>query len=730
MTSSETSDEPSIESVSTTQEASSLDSLCPPHASERCPACHSPYEVSNSPNDPLICSVTKDQVADLCINTIRFLSVDAINHANSGHPGICMGMAATAYVLFDKHIRFNPANPTWLNRDRFVLSAGHGSMLLYSVLHLYGYKSVGMEDIKQFRKHGSRTPGHPESSETPGVEVSTGPLGQGISNAVGLAIAEAHIAGVYNRPGFSIVDNFTYCIAGDGCLMEGISSEASSLAGHLKLGKLIVMYDDNRISIDGSTDLAFTENVSQRYESYGWQVIHVKNGSTDIRAIDEAISAAKRCTDKPSLIKISTTIGYGSPNMQGSASVHGAAIGTDETAAARKALNYTCAPFEVSPAALEHFRRKIAVGKKLEGSWSSLLREYKSECRELHSCFERDVVQGHIPEMVETAVRRTSIELREKSQATRKHSKAILNTIAPLMSSLIGGAADTSPSTLTTLECSKTFNQKNRTGRNIHFGVREHAMGAICNGIVLAGYNLRGFCSTFFVFSDYMRSAMRMASLSKARSIFVMTHDSIGLGEDGPSHQPIEHLASFRAMPNHDVWRPADGVETGAAYMCALESRSRPSTLVLSRQTTASLNCTSYDGAKRGGYIARTGSREAGELDGTLISTGSELALCVSAAERMHREHRWKVRVVSLPCWEKFERQSKQYRRETVGVDRDRTVAVEAASSFGWGRYADHFVCVDEFGTSGKGVEVMEAAGITEEAIQMQFAGMMGNADS
>lgn len=440
-------------------------------------------------------------LANLCINAIRFLCVDAINHANSGHPGVCMGMAAAAFVLFDNHMKFNPLNPQWLNRDRFVLSAGHGSMLLYSLLHLYGYESVSMKDIKEFRQLHSRTPGHPECTETAAVEVCTGPLGQGISNAVGIAVAEAHVASIYNRPGFPIVDNFTYCIAGDGCMMEGISAEACSLAGHLRLGKLIVLYDDNHISIDGSTDLAFTEDVGRRFEAYGWQVLHVGEGSTEIAAIDRAIHLAKQCRDKPTLIKVSTVIGYGSPNKQNTAKVHGSALGDHEASATRKALNYEYDPFEIPSPAREHMRRKVNEGTFQEESWNGMLAEYQKAYPKLHDHLVDDIVTGKLPAAVDTVIRQTAAALREKSQATRKHSKAVLNSIAPVIPTLIGGAADTSPSTLTNLDCSGDYTAEHRIGRNIRFGVREHAMGAISNGIGLAGYNLLPFCSTFFVFT-------------------------------------------------------------------------------------------------------------------------------------------------------------------------------------------------------------------------------------
>lgn len=443
----------------------------------------------------------QSSLANLCVNAIRFLCVDAINHVNSGHPGICMGMAPAAFVLFDKHMNFNPRNPNWPNRDRFVLSAGHGSMLLYAMLFMYGYESISLDDIKQFRQLGSKTPGHPECAETPGVEVCSGPLGQGLCNAVGIAMAEAHVASAYNRPDCAIVDNYTYCIAGDGCLMEGLTAEACSLAGHLQLGKLIVLYDDNHMSIDGCTDLAFTEDVGKRFESYQWQVLHVKDGNRDLSAINSALWKAKQCSDKPTLIKISTTIGYGAPNKGNTPGIHGSAVGDKETRAAKEALGYEYAPFEIPFLAMKHFRRKKLIGALLEKSWQDTLEQYSSRFPDQAELFRKQVLDGTCSPNVELELRKTALLSRNKAQATRKHSKLILNAIAQQLPSFVGGAADTSPSTLTDLECSKDFTKSNRMGRNIRFGVREHAMAAIANGIALSGYSLRPFCATFFVFS-------------------------------------------------------------------------------------------------------------------------------------------------------------------------------------------------------------------------------------
>lgn len=481
---------------------SSFGCLCPIDSQFKAPGSLSSEEL----NDTVLTKSRYDSpeqraLANVCINTIRFLCVDAINNAKSGHPGICMGMSAAAFVLFDSHLKFNPSNPKWVNRDRFVLSAGHGSMLLYSLLCLYGYDSVTLEDIKSFRKLNSRTPGHPECAITPGVEVSTGPLGQGICNAVGIAISEAHLASVYNRPGHELINNYTYCIAGDGCLMEGMSAEACSLAGHLKLGKLIVLYDDNHISIDGGTDLAFTEDVALRFQAYGWQVLHVQDGNDNVLAIDQAIALAKRTIDRPTLIKVTTTIGYGAPTVGNTAKAHGAALGAEETRAARKALNYEYDPFVLPPPSMEHFRRKKISGVDLERAWDKMLDEYRTSFPGLHASFSEEVLLGRVDITVEDAIRNEAMLNRSQSQATRKHSKNILNAFAPHLPGLMGGAADTTPSTLTNMECSGDYTVSNRTGRNIRFGVREHAMGAISNGISLSGYNMRSFCSTFFVFS-------------------------------------------------------------------------------------------------------------------------------------------------------------------------------------------------------------------------------------
>jgi len=498
-------------------------------------------------------------VESLCINSIRFLAVDAINKSNSGHPGLPMGCAPMAYSLWDKVLRHNPKNPKWFNRDRFVLSAGHGCMLLYALLHLSGYDSVTIEDIKQFRQWGSRTPGHPETFETPGVEVTTGPLGQGISNAVGLAIAEAHLAAKFNRPGATLVDHYTYVLMGDGCNQEGVSSEAASLAGHLGLGKLIALYDDNHITIDGNTAVSFTEDVLKRYEAYGWHVQHVADGNTDVDAITKAIEAAKAVTDKPSLIKVTTTIGYGSPNKANTAGVHGAALGADEAELTRKALDWSYGAFEVPTEAYDHWRQAIGRGAAAEAAWDATLADYRSQYPSEAAEFER-LLRGELPQGWDANL--PSFTPEDKGLATRQHSYNALNAFGPSLPELIGGSADLTHSNLTDIKGEASFQKGAEANRYLHFGVREHAMAAILNGIAYHGSGLIPYGGTFLVFAGYMIGAMRLSALSELGVIYVLTHDSIGLGEDGPTHQPVETLANLRAIPNLLVMRPGDGNET------------------------------------------------------------------------------------------------------------------------------------------------------------------------
>ncbi|MBD0269659.1 MAG: transketolase, partial [Cyanobacteria bacterium Co-bin8] len=537
-------------------------------------------------------AVATQTLEELCINSIRFLAIAAVEKAKSGHPGLPMGAAPMAFVLWDKFMRFNPKNPAWFNRDRFVLSAGHGCMLQYALLYLTGYDSVTLDDIKQFRQWGSRTPGHPENFETLGIEVTTGPLGQGIANGVGLAMAEAHLAARFNKPDCTVVDHYTYVILGDGCNMEGVSGEACSLAGHLGLGKLIALYDDNHISIDGSTDISFTEDVSKRFEAYGWHVLHVENGNTDLDAIAKAIEEAKSVTDKPTMIKVTTTIGYGSPNKQNTAGVHGAALGSDEIQATRENLGWTYGDFEVPEDALNHMRQAIERGASLEAEWEETFATYRTQYAAEAAELER-MISGKLPEGWADAL--PTYSPGDKAIATRKTSEMTLNALAPVLPELIGGSADLTHSNLTELKISGSFLKGQYENRNLRFGVREHGMGAICNGIALHNSGLVPYCATFLVFADYMRAPIRLSALAGAGVIYVMTHDSIGLGEDGPTHQPVETIASLRVIPNLVVIRPADGNETSGAYKVAVENRKIPTLLALSRQNLPQLEGSSID---------------------------------------------------------------------------------------------------------------------------------------
>lgn len=666
--------------------------------------------------------VATQSLEELCINSIRFLAIDAVEKANSGHPGLPMGAAPMAFVLWDRFMRFNPKNPKWFNRDRFVLSAGHGCMLQYALMYLTGSDVVTLDEIKQFRQWGSKAPGHPENHITAGVEVTTGPLGQGIANGVGLAIAEAHLAAKFNKPDCKLVDHYTYVILGDGCNMEGISGEACSLAGHLGLGKLIALYDDNHISIDGSTDIAFTEDVSKRFEAYGWHVQHVENGNTDLEAIAKAIEAAKAVTDKPSMIKVTTTIGYGSPNKANSAGVHGAALGGDEVKATREHLGWTHAPFVVPDDALAHMRKAVERGSQSEAEWKDLLAHYKSKYAEDAAEFER-LVAGKLPEGWEKAL--PTYTPQDKAIATRKYSEATLNALAPVVTELIGGSADLTHSNNTLMKVSGDFQKGQYENRNIRFGVREHGMGAICNGIALHDSGLIPYGATFLVFTDYMRNAIRLSALSEARVIWIMTHDSVGLGEDGPTHQPVEHVASLRAIPNLNVIRPADGNETSAAYKVGIESRHTPTLLALSRQNLPNLEGSSIEGATKGAYIL---SDSEGTPDVILIGTGSETHLCAQAAEKLKGEG-IKVRLVSMPCWELFEAQDAAYKESVFPKAVRKRLAVEAGSSMGWCRYVTDegaSISIDTFGASAPGDVVMEKFGFSVDNIVTKAKALLG----
>ncbi|MEH2292346.1 transketolase [Nostoc sp.] len=661
---------------------------------------------------------------ELCINSIRFLAVDAVEKAKSGHPGLPMGAAPMAFVLWDRFLKFNPKNPKWFNRDRFVLSAGHGSMLQYALLYLTGYDSVSIEDIKLFRQWESKTPGHPENFMTPGVEVTTGPLGQGIANAVGLAIAEAHLSAKFNKPDTKIVDHYTYVIVGDGCNMEGISGEAASFAGHLGLGKLIALYDDNHISIDGSTDIAFTEDVSKRFEAYGWHVLHVKDGNTDLAAIEKAIAEAKAVTDKPSMIKVTTTIGYGSPNKANTAGVHGAALGGDEVALTRKNLGWEYEPFVVPEDALNHTRKAVERGAGYETEWNKTFADYKAKYAQEAAEFER-YISGKLPDGWDKVLPTFTPE--DKGLPTRKHSETCLNKLAAVLPELIGGSADLTHSNLTEVKGKGDFQKGQYENPNIHFGVREHGMGAICNGIALHSSGLIPYGATFLIFTDYMRAAIRLSALSQAGVIWVMTHDSIGQGEDGPTHQPIETLASLRAIPNLTVFRPADGNETSGAYKIAIEKakQNAPTLLAFSRQNVPNLPGTSIEKVAKGGYTVVDSE---GTPDIILIGTGSELSLAVGAAEKLKAEGK-KARVVSLPSWELFEAQDAAYRESVLPKAVTKRLSVEAASSFGWHKYVGtegDCVSIDRFGASAPGNVCLEKFGFSVDNVLAKAKQLLG----
>jgi len=673
----------------------------------------------------------KTRLAELSINTMRFLAVDAIQKAKSGHPGLPMGGAAMAYTLWTRHLKHNPSDPGWADRDRFVLSAGHGSMLLYALLYLTGY-DLSLEDIEKFRTWNSKTPGHPEFGRTPGVEVTTGPLGQGIGDAVGMAVAEAHLAARYNRADLKIVDHYTYVIAGDGDLMEGISCEACSLAGHLKLGKLIVLYDDNRISLAGSTRLSFTEDVGKRFESAGWHVQHIEDGN-DVDTIDRAIGLAKEEQSRPSIICISTIIGYGSPGKQGCASCHGSPLGVEEVAAAKRNLGWPVEPgFFVPEDALKHMRGAVERGRKQESEWRSTLEHYRESCPEDAAEFER-VMEGKLPADWESALPEFGSDL--KSLSTRKVSEAVLQALAPGMPELMGGTADLNPSTLAWLKGFGDFQpagtgsgdvpgavggEWSYRGQNVHFGVREHAMGAIANGMALHG-GIVPFVGTFFVFSDYMRPSMRLAALMGARVIYVFSHDSIGVGEDGPTHQPVEHLMSLRSVPGLTVIRPADASEAVEAWRFALNNDKGPTALVFSRQNIPILDRSKYapaDGLQQGGYTVWESTVNTPDV--ILIGTGSELQVALDAGKSLSENNGIAVRVVSLPCWEIFDGQPEEYREKILPSSVKVRVAVEAGIKLGWEHYVglDGAVTgMDGFGASAPAPVLYEKFGITVQRV-------------
>lgn len=646
----------------------------------------------------------------LSVNSIRVLAADAIQKANSGHPGLPLGSAPMAYELWANHMNHNPANPKWENRDRFILSGGHGSMLLYSLLHLFGY-GLTKEDIMNFRQLGSLTPGHPEYGHTVGVEATTGPLGAGMGMAVGMALAEKHLAAVFNKENYPVVDHYTYVLGGDGCMMEGISSEAFSLAGTMGLSKLIVLYDSNRISIEGSTDLAFRENVEERMKAFGFQTITVEDG-TNLDAIGLAIEAAKADTERPSFITIKTEIGYGCPAKQGKASAHGEPLGVDNVKAMRETLGWPYEePFFVPDEVYAHFAKLAEEKAETEAAWNVMFAAYCQEYPEMEALWEK----YHSGVDADSLMNNEKLWLeQEKPEATRSLSGKMINLLKDEIPGMIGGSADLGPSNKTEMKGEGDFSAENPAGRNIHFGVRELAMAAIGNGIMLHG-GLRAYVATFFVFSDYVKPMARLSALMGVPLTFVLTHDSIGVGEDGPTHEPIEQLAMLRAMPNLRVFRPCDAMETSAAWLTAASSEKTPTALVLTRQNLAPITGSSRE-ALKGGYVID-------DCEGTpeviLIASGSEVELAVKAKAELEAEGT-KVRVVSMPCMELFEEQSAEYREAVLPKAVRKRVAIEALSDFGWGKYVGldgAYVCMKSFGASAPAAKLFEKFGFTVENV-------------
>ncbi|MBB6444168.1 transketolase [Bacillus benzoevorans] len=656
-----------------------------------------------------------DQVDSLAIASIRTLSIDAIEKANSGHPGMPMGSAPMAYTLWSRFMNHNPKNPQWFNRDRFVLSAGHGSMLLYSLLHLSGY-DLSMEDLKQFRQWGSKTPGHPEFGHTAGIDATSGPLGQGIAMGVGMAMAERHLAAAYNKDNYPVVDHFTYSICGDGDLMEGVSAESASLAGHLKLGKLVVLYDSNDISLDGDLHQSFSESVENRFKAYGWQYIRVEDGN-DLETIAKAIEEAKQDESRPTLIEVRTVIGYGSPNKSGKAASHGAPLGSDEVKLTKEAYNWTFEEdFHVPNEVYDRFKSLIVEqGEKKEKEWVELLNQYKNEYPELGQELQT-AINGELPQGWSKDL---PVYEEGKSLASRASSGEAINGIAKNLPSLFGGSADLAGSNKTTIKGSADFLPGSYEGRNIWFGVREFAMGAALNGMALHG-GLKVFGGTFFVFSDYLRPAIRMAALMQLPVTYVFTHDSIAVGEDGPTHEPIEQLAALRAMPNLSVLRPADGNETAAAWKLAIESTNTPTALVLTRQdlptiTTSAQNA--YDGVSKGAYVISPAKKE--NADVLLIASGSEVNLAIEAQGALEKDG-ISASVISMPSWDRFEKQTKEYKESVLPKSVKKRLAIEMGSSFGWHRYAGDegdVLAIDQFGASAPGEKVIEEYGFTVENV-------------
>lgn len=659
-------------------------------------------------------SMTKN-MGNLSINTLRTLAIDAIENAGSGHPGLPMGAAPMAYTLWTDFMQHNPKNAKWFNRDRFVLSAGHGSMLLYSLLHLSGY-DVTIDDLKAFRQWNSRTPGHPEVHYTDGVEATTGPLGQGIAMSVGMAMAEAHLGAKYNRDDMEVVNHNTYALVSDGDLMEGISHEAASLAGHLGLGKLIALYDSNDISLDGDLHRSFSDHTEDRFQAYGWQVLRVENGN-DIEALRNAISEAKANTDQPTLIEIKTVIGYGSPNKSDKADAHGAPLGADEVKLTKEFYEWTHEDFYVPEEVYADFREKIAEnGAEAEANWKQLFAAYQEKYPDLAAELER-AIQNELPDGWNK--RLPVYEAGEDSLATRASSGEIINAIADAVPNLFGGSADLAGSNKTTIKNAEDFSRKNYAGRNVWFGVREHAMGAALNGMALHG-GLNVYAGTFFVFSDYLRPAVRLSAIMGTPVTYVFTHDSIAVGEDGPTHEPVEHLAALRAIPGLSLIRPADGNETQAAWRLSLEATDHPTALVLTRQGLPTLEGTkehAYEGVKNGAYVLSSGEKET--PDALLLATGSEVQL-VAAAQKELQKKGISVNVISMPSWDRFKQQSIAYQNQVLPPQVKKRVAVEMASPFGWERYVGDqgtIMGIDTFGASAKGEKIIKEYGFTVENV-------------
>ena len=648
-------------------------------------------------------------IEEMSVNAIRVLSADAIQKANSGHPGLPLGTAPVAYELFAKHMNYNPHNPDWVNRDRFVLSGGHGSMLLYSLFHLFGIGNLSLEEVKNFRQFGSLTPGHPEYGHTVGVEATTGPLGQGMAMAVGMAMAEAHLSSVFNKEGFPVVDHYTYVLGGDGCMMEGISSECFSLAGTLGLSKLIVFYDSNNISIEGSTDIAFTEDVVTRFKAFGFQTIEVEDGN-DLEAIGKAIEEAKADKTRPSLIKVNTLIGYGCPAKQGKASAHGEPLGVDNVAALKENINWPCkGDFEVPKEVYDHYKELADNMAKAEDKWNELFAAYVEKYPEMKELWDNYFDGYDLFNSDEYWAKG------DKPEATRSTSGTILNMIKKAMPNLIGGSADLAPSNKTNMKDAGDFSKDNYAGTNLHFGVREQAMAAIGNGLALHG-GLKAFVATFFVFSDYVKPMARLSALMKLPLTYVFTHDSIGVGEDGPTHEPIEQLAAFRSLPDFTVFRPCDRTETAAAWMYAVENECGPTGLVLTRQNLPQMEGSSKD-ALKGGYIIA--ESEKAVPDAIIIASGSEVSLAVNAKEELKKSG-IDVRVVSMPSMELFDKQSAEYKESVLPNAVRKRVAVEALSDFGWYKYVGldgKVIAMEGFGASGPAATLFEHFGFTVDNV-------------